>query len=231
MQHASGKLGVSTFVAVLALSVLSGCSELPTWVPFTKETPDRLPGVPTPAEKLAALRKLVKDAPSRNAEEKQRVVHDLTKALPKELDPMIRAEIITTLAHYPHPETDRVLQAAIRDSDVDVRITACRAWAIRGGPEATKTLATMLSSDADKDVRLAAAKSLGQSKDAAAVAALGGALDDPDPAMQYVAVGSLRSSTGKDFGNDVNQWRQYVKGETPKPDRPISVAEQLRKMF
>jgi hypothetical protein len=35
----------------------------------------------------------------------------------------------------------------------------------------------------------------------------------------------------EDFGNDVNQWRQYVKGETPKPARPVSIADRFRHMF
>ena len=32
-----------------------------------------------------------------------------------------------------------------------------------------------------------------------------------------MAVLSLKKVTGKDFGNDVNRWQQYVRGETPPP--------------
>ena len=48
-------------------------------------------------------------------------------------------------------------------------------------------------------------------------AALGEALADSDPAMQYRAVLSLKQTTGKDLGNSVERWQQYVKGEQPEP--------------
>jgi HEAT repeat protein len=213
-----------------AMLASAGCNALPNWGPF-REVPDRLPGVPTPAEKLTTLRKLAKDAGSRNAEEKQQVVHDLTKAIRDEPDPMIRSEIITTLGHYPAKASDAVMTSALSDPDADVRMAGCRAWSRRGTPEATKLLAEVVQNDADKDVRIAAAKALGKSRDPSAVAALGAVLDDGDPAMQHTAVLALRDVTGQDFGNDVNQWRQYVRGEIPKPDKPISMAERLRQVF
>jgi len=49
--------------------------------------------------------------------------------------------------------------------------------------------------------------------------------------MQYLAVSSLRKVSDQDFGNDVNQWRQYVKGETPTPSKPVSIVERIRQMF
>jgi HEAT repeat protein len=92
-------------------------------------------------------------------------------------------------------------------------------------------LAGTLSSDVEMDVRLAAVKALGETRDAGAVAALGEALEDRDPAMQYQAVRSLRNLTGEKLGNDVNLWRQYVRGELPPESRPISFAEDIRRMF
>ena len=48
---------------------------------------------------------------------------------------------------------------------------------------------------------------------------LGEALADADPAMQYRAVLSLKKVTGKDLGNDVDRWQQYVKGRScPRAD-------------
>ena len=76
-------------------------------------------------------------------------------------------------------------------------------------------LAEALRSDVDADVRLAAAKALGETKNPAATAPLGEALNDSDPAMQYQAVLSLQKATGKDLGNDVARWQRYVKGEPP----------------
>jgi HEAT repeat protein len=92
-------------------------------------------------------------------------------------------------------------------------------------------LSELLKSDVDTDVRLAAARALGQTHDQAAVAALGAALEDRDPAMQYRAVQSLQELTGKNLGNNVERWQQYVRGEAPKTQEPTSLAERFRKMF
>ena len=77
-------------------------------------------------------------------------------------------------------------------------------------------LSEALRSDVDADVRLAAAEALGETKNPAAVAALGEALSDSDPAMQYRAVLSLQQATGKDFGTSVERWQQYVKQQRPQ---------------
>jgi HEAT repeat protein len=89
-------------------------------------------------------------------------------------------------------------------------------------------LAGALSGDVDADVRLAAAKALGETKGPEAAKALGEALNDADPAMQYRAVLSLKKVTGKDLGNDVNRWQQYVKGE---PAPPPTLAERFWQLF
>lgn len=212
------------------LTAMIGCNALPNWGPF-REVPDRLPGVPTPGEKMAALRKLAKDAGARNAEEKQQVVHDLTKAIREEPDGMIRAEIINTLAHYRAPASDQVLRAALDDPDTDVRLAACKAWAYRGTPEAIALLASAAQKDQDKDVRLAAVRALGKSNSPAAVSALGGLLDDGDPAVRYATIGSLRQVTGQDLGDQVEPWRQYVRGEGPPATKAPSLAERWRNMF
>ncbi|MFZ5828497.1 MAG: HEAT repeat domain-containing protein [Planctomycetota bacterium] len=218
---------------VLSLSVLllCGCSSLPTWVPFTRETPDRLPGVLAPHEKIATLRQLAEGAPSKGADERERLIDELLQALPQEKDPMIRSEIITTLAAYPGDRVDAVLSRALEDPDRDVQLATCAAWGRRGGPQACAALSRALQTSNDRDVRLAAARGLGDVRDPAAVAALGSVLEDRDPALQHRAVQSLRAATGEDFGNDVNAWRQYVRGETPRPRAPTSLAERFRTVF
>ncbi len=123
------------------------------------------------------------------------------------------------------------------DADTHVRVAACEAWGKRGDAEAVKLLAEALRSDVDADVRLAAAKALGETKNPEAVAALGEALSDADPAMQYRAVLSLERVTGKDLGNDVSRWQQYVKGEhepaagpvAGRADPPFVLIDRLRR--
>ena len=109
-------------------------------------------------------------------------------------------------------------------------MAACEAWGKRNDAQAVSLLSEALRSDVDSDVRLAAAKALGETKNPAAVAALGEALSDSDPAMQYQAVLALKQSTGKDLGDNVERWQQYVKGELPKDPTP-SLADRVRRLF
>jgi HEAT repeat protein len=226
---------ILTAISCLVMMGAAGCAEitdnLPSWVPLGGKVTDTLPGVPTPAQRIATLRRLSQEAAWRKPEQKQQIAEELAQAIRAEPDAMIRAEIVHTLGEYPGPTADRVLKAALGDPDPDVRMSACRAWTKREGAEATEALIGLLSGDLNPEVRLAAARALGERKDRAAVPALGNALEDSDPAMQYRAVLSLRQITGEDFGNDVNLWRQYVQGQTPQPAKSISLAERLRHMF
>jgi HEAT repeat protein len=216
----------------LAAVTMAGCAELdflPSWVPFQGPASDEMPGVVTPSQRIVELRKLSEKAASSSEEEKQRVSQQLVTTIQTEKDPLIRLEIIRTLGKYPGTGADTILRAALNDADSQVRVTACEAWGKRGSAEAIKLLSDILRSDVDADVRLAAAKALGATKSKDAVPALGEALSDSDPAMQYRAMLSLEQTTGKNFGNDVNRWQAYVKGE--RPEGSPSLAEQLRRLF
>ena len=216
----------------LAAVAAAGCADLdilPYWVPFQGPISDKLPGVPTPAERIVELRSLSERAAKSGPEEKQRIAQELVDSIRTEKDPLIRTEIIRTLGSYSGSASDAVLKASLGDTDSKVRIAACEAWAKRGDAQAVALLAEVLQSDVDSDVRLAAARSLGETKNSEAVAALGEALNDSNPAMQYRAVLSLSKVTGKNLGNDVNRWQQYVKGELPEPTP--SLAEQIRSLF
>jgi HEAT repeat protein len=214
-----------------AMLLLSGCELLPSWVPFQGQTTDTIPGLVTPAQKMTQLKKLRLDAPESNMEMKRQVVDYLTKNIRTEPDPLIRGEIVKTLGEYAIDTAEPVLRAALQDPDADVRITACEAWAKRPNAQAAELLVGILKNDTEQDVRLAAARSLGQTKDQRAIVALGGVLGESDPAMQRRAVMSLQTITGKDLGNNVDRWEKYVKEENPQPGNPESIAEKFKKMF
>ena len=163
-------------------------------------------------------------------QQQEQVAVELAQQYTDEADPLLRAEIVRTLAKFPTSTATAKLHAALSDSDSDVRLAACQAWGQRRGPEATAALAETLNRDSDLDVRLEAARALGTTHDPAAVAALGLALEEKDPAMQRRAVESLREVTGKDLGNNVDNWRQYVKGEAPTNSTP-SLAERFWHLF
>jgi HEAT repeat protein len=86
-----------------------------------------------------------------------------------------------------------------------------------------------LRADEDIDVRLAAADALGKIKSPEAMQALSVALEDRDPAMQYAGVQSMKSISGKDYGPDVQAWRQVAAGQSPPPPETPSLAERLRR--
>ena len=229
----NASVGRQLLVLILGVtaSLLSGCADLPAWVPFQGPRTDEVPGVVTPAAKITQLKKLSAEAAKTDAQAKHRVVEQLVAAIRTETDAMIRGEIIRTLGDYPDPAADGVLKAALNDPDTDVRIAACESWGKRGGAEAVDLLAPLLASDVNRDVRLASARALGKIKDQRAVAALGDALTDSDPSMQYRAVLSLKELTGQDLGNNVDRWRQYVKEGHPVQSQPTSIAERLKNIF
>jgi len=242
----SGKQVFGLFCCLLVLMV-AGCSAklpgwssrhglgFPDWVPFRKKPKDELTGIPSPYERIEELRKLAGDARRASPDQRSRISLELCESIRTEEGPVIRAEIVRTLAVYPGAEADRVLEAALDDPEASVRITACGVWGRRGDAKAVGLLGRVLAGDADADVRLAAARALGQTKNPAAVPALGSVLADKNPAIQYRAVLSLRKITGVDLDNNVNQWQQYVeqygKGELPAPPRPVSLTERLRRLF
>jgi HEAT repeat protein len=222
-----GRRIVAIFLGLISL-LASGCTDMPAWVPFQGARSDTLPGVVTPAEKITQLKKISSDANKGDPQAKKQIVEQLVAAIRSETDSLVRAEIIRTLGDYPDPSADSVLNAALKDPDVDVRIAACDAWGKRADAQAAVLLADVLSGDVNQDVRLAAARALGKNKDPKAVAALGEALIDSNPAMQYRAVLSLKESTGKDLGNNVDRWQQYVKEQHPQSSQPASVVERMK---
>jgi HEAT repeat protein len=230
MNDATGRRIRTIVLGFFGLS-LAGCADMPAWVPFQGPRTDHVQGVITPAEKVAQLKKLASEAAKSDQQTRHKVVEQLVAGIRSETDSLIRAETIRTLGDYPDPSADAVLKAALNDPDADVRIAACETWGKRGDAQAAGLLAPMLSSDVNQDVRLAAARALGKIKDPQAISALGEALTDSDPAMQYRAVLSLKENTGQDLGNNVDRWRQYVQEKHSQPTQPSSMADRMKQIF
>ncbi|NLY01597.1 MAG: HEAT repeat domain-containing protein [Rhodopirellula sp.] len=224
------------FSVVFVLVSLCGCSETfmigdTTLWPPADQVSDTFPGITPPFERIQRLRDLADKSDRMPGEQKQQLSSQLAAEYQQEGDPLIRLEMLRTLAHFRTESAAKVLRTAVDDADTDIRIVACGLWGDWGGPDAVAVLKETFSRDSDVDVRLAAARALGATGDSAAISLLGTALDDPDPAMQVRAVQSLRQVTGKSFGGDVERWRQYVKGEAPLPPKPVSIADRVRGVF
>ena len=217
----------------LLLAVTSGCAatkpKKTKWYdPFGLfPTEEEGPTVVTPADWIKRWEQLAKDAKDMPPAEQERAATELAWALNKEDDPLLRSHMLRTLAALPSKTAEAMLSAGLQDSDRDVRVACCEAWGKRGGDEATRILCETLKSDTDLDVRLAAARVLGDLKDPKAVPALGLALDEPFPALRYRTIESLKKISGKEF-EDLKSWREYAQGGQPKEP---SLVSRLRRMF
>jgi HEAT repeat protein len=182
---------------------------------------------PTYYKRMEELRQVRAQAHQLPAPEKQRLAKEIVDVLAIEKSPTVRAELAKTLAVLPGPASLVALEGVSTDNDPDVRAAACQALAGQQGPEAVKLLA-QLNGDADLDVRMEAARALGRHKSPEAVKALALSLEENDPAIQRVAMESLKSSTGKDFGNNLKSWHEFLDGGNPRPPDAPSWAERLR---
>lgn len=182
---------------------------------------------PTYHKRMDELRQVRAEANRMPDGERQRLAKEIIDVLAIEKSPTVRAELVKTLSVLPGPASLVALEAASTDNDPDVRTAACQALAGQQGPEAVKLLAE-LTGDADLDVRMEAARALGRHQGPEAAKALSLSLEENDPAIQRVAMQSLKTSTGKDYGMSVQLWREYLEGGSPRPPDPPSWAERLR---
>lgn len=181
--------------------------------------------------RLEELESLRSRARGMSEAEQTQVAVNLARALADDPAPQYRAHAVRTLGELSVPAATEALRAAVADREPRVRIEACAAWGQRGTDEAVSILAEVLRKDTDTDVRLAAARGLENYRTPDVLPALGVALDDSDPALQHRAIRSLKVVTGKDFGNSVPAWQQYVRtGEVRDTEVP-SLAERLRELF
>lgn len=171
-------------------------------------------------QQLLQLTTLARDAEQMELTVQRRHVQELLISVREESNPLLRAEVVKTLAAFPIIEADEGLRLAIEDPVADVRIVACEVWSRRGGKEALRQLIETLNSDTNLDVRLAATRGLTRFRDREVVPSLGTALNDSDPALQYAAVEALQAVTGRDYGYNIPAWREYVQGREPRVATP-----------
>ena len=232
-------------ITLFSLTVfsLSGCaasqkvlqqSFLLAWLPERGDDPaDVAHFGPLPSQEIEQLHELSEQAADSDPAVQRRLAVDLAYRLQNEQDPLIRVEVARTLCTLRVSESLESLQQAANDGDPDVRIAVCSALGQQGGLQAAETLSQIVHSDTNLDVRLAATRELEGFRELPAMQALAVALDDPDPAMQYTAIQSLREVSPVDYGGDVGAWRQFAQGGTPPAieSDSISVAGWLRRRF
>jgi HEAT repeat protein len=230
-----GPLYRATPWAILCLLCLSGCADTAHFIgqsirrPFVQTEEEKF-GIKTPKDRVRELRKLAKQARNQSPDEQMRNITELATEYRRENEGWVRREILRTLAEYPQPEAGAVLLTALEDGDVETRRVACAGLGRRGDKIAVQELTRVLASDTDTDVRMSAVEALGRTGDRGALGPLSEALIDADPAMQAQAQAALVAASGKDYGNNVQAWRELAQtGSTSAAE--VSYAERLRRAF
>jgi HEAT repeat protein len=182
----------------------------------------------TPAMRSQAVAEFGMRSTGVDTPQQREITDQLARQIQVEPDPLVREAVVKAIAEFRTPMARQVLEAGLKDQEEMVRVACCDALASRAEVETVPSLAAALRDDKDADVRLAAAKALGKIKSPEAIQAVSIALQDRDPAMQYAGVQSMKSITGKDYGNDVQAWQQVAAGQTPAV-KPLSIAERLKK--
>lgn len=125
-------------------------------------------------------------------------------------DPTVRAACIHALGLHGTPEDAPAIIAELKDDTGFVRWEAAKALQKIHHDDAVLPLMDVLGDDEDPDVRIAAAKALGQYPTRAVFNALIGALSDPDFGVVQSASESLSTLTGQDLGTDGSDWLAFA---------------------
>ena len=110
----------------------SGKFSRPQWLSFGKKE-ETGPKVVTPRDKMEQLRELAKRGPKMAPDLQERASNELAQGIAHEQDPILRAQILRTLASFPTEKSATILVAGLHDHERDVRIAACEALGKHGG--------------------------------------------------------------------------------------------------
>jgi HEAT repeat protein len=181
----------------------------------------------TPAMRIAAIRESGARARDAASDEQARLADDLATQIRTERDPLVRRAIQETVGPLEAPLAREVLVAGLNDDDQSVRQACCVQLGERGEVENVALLQGVLTSNEKLDVKLAAVDALGQIPSPQSIQALGPALKDRDPALQYAAVEALRGLTQQDLSNNVQAWQQAFDSGQLQLNTEVSLAKKL----
>lgn len=135
----------------------------------------------------------------------------------------VKMAMVQVLGRLETPASIEGLRMAVADEAPRLREEACRALAKIDSPAAMDLLTETAAGDTNSDVKLAAVRGLGRYRNPRALQTLGRALDDRDPAVQYLAMESLERVTGERLGQDVRKWKELAQ----RPDFLRSTEDEV----
>jgi hypothetical protein len=237
-QQRQRRVGVARvfFPALWVVVAAAGCAEGPFGlarynpVLYEEWKKDEKYG-PTLHVRLEEMREWERTAASLAPGREQVICSQLDEIVRTDTNTLLVSQAVRTLGAIESAQSLEAIRFASTHPQPDVRVAACRAWGMKKTPEAAEMLANLLNSDTHLDVRLAAARELKAFPGEATIQTLAVALEDPDPALQRRCAESLQAVTGRNLGNDVKAWREYIASGQAKPAEPVSVADQFFSWF
>jgi len=180
----------------------------------------------TDHNRRAELTKLVDSMPQLPKERQAYWLENLDKIMEHDESPEMRRLAVMAAGQLSDATADEIVRTGLKDESVKVRMACCQTLANRRDAEATRMLAETAGTTTDQDVRQAAYAALAKHTSPIATDALKIALEDRDPATRDIAMKSLRTSTGKNYGNDPEVWIAALQGKEVE-EEPVRFAERL----
>ena len=238
-QHRYPRANFATMIAVAASSVVTfcGCQDGPLYALkvanpyFTMREwkRDEELGV-TDDQRRQELAKLADTIDSLPADRQKFWAGHLEQMLEHDESPEMRRLVVQAAGRLEDPAAIRLIEKGLDDASVKVRMEACRSLSKKSGEEATRLLVATIGTDTNQDVKHSAMVALSQHKNQIAVDSLRLALSDRNPATRELAMESLRSATGKNYGDDPEIWIAALDGK-PTEEAPIRFADRVRDLF
>lgn len=231
MRESSTDRPIVVVLCVLAVAATAGCAGWAPWKDPKEAARLAERYGATAKQRIAELEKKAKAAKAGDADRQTAFTLELSQSILAEHDPRVRSTIVSLAGQFKTPAAEAICEGALQDPDARVRMAACDAWKQRGGERSVELIAGICRNEPDIDVKLRAIRTLGGLKKPEAIPVLAESLESPDPAVQYRAVAALKEISGRDLGNDVNAWREWVAADPAERDKSWSIAETFRKIF
>lgn len=217
------------FVLFALVALFSGCAEGPFWkagayLPWVQakwRAEEQI--AETIHAKRAKFRDLARSANQLSEPEKDQAVAQIMQSLDANRIDQLRVDAAYALGELNIQSAENALIKLLEDSESEVRMAAVEALSLRGTSSAGQELIRLVRSESDDDVRSAALRNLAKYPGDATVMVLAEILEEPKPALQYVACKSLAKVTNQEIGLSVPKWKSYL---ASKGIQPRNVASQ-----
>jgi HEAT repeat protein len=196
------------------------------WNLFARQTEEDHPEfADTKAAHIRRIQDLADTARDMSPAEKMSISTKLAEQLRAESDELLQLETVRALGAFSTPGAIEGLRHALTSEQANIRIAACRSLSRIRSAQSLEILSDVARGDSNLDVRAAAVRALGEFEGEPALRALAAAVDDRDPAIQFLAVQSLRKVHGENLGDNLSVWRDFARRILHQPADTGAAAE------